>query len=90
MTVARSRGYFLSALADCGVVLDSGRKGGCQAAAPFHVNDTRQSACLLKTEVIATPDGTDSQNLVKSPSLFPCQIGRLASAQLAKPRRLES
>lgn len=88
--VARSTRYVLRAFADWGVVADSARKGDYQAAAPFSVNDTRLSAWLLETAVVATPDGTtDFQNLVNSPSLFPFQIGRLAPAQLAKPGRLE-
>jgi len=88
--VARSARYVLRAFADWGVIIDAERKGEYAPATQFPVMDPKVAAWLLETAVSSAPDGvSDFGSLVNGPCLFPFQIGRMASEQLAASGRLE-
>jgi hypothetical protein len=88
--VARSTRYVLRAFADWGVIVDSGRGGEYRPATPNATTDPKMAAWLLEAAVLSAPEGVaDFNALVNAPCLFPFQIARISTGQLAASGRLD-
>jgi hypothetical protein len=88
--VARSARYVLRAFSDWGVIIDSDRKGEYSPATMIKIADARVTNWLLEAAALSASDGSsDFDSLVKSPSLFPFQLGRVFPDQLLESGRLD-
>jgi hypothetical protein len=88
--VARSTRYVLRAFADWGVIDDSRKKGEYSPAPVIQITDLKAAIWLIEAAVLSMPGtSVDFATLVKGPSLFPFQIGRIYPEQLVESGRLD-
>lgn len=88
--VARSTRYVLRAFADWGVILDCETGGEYRPVTAEAITDPRMAAWLLEAAVLSAPDGVaDFNALLNAPCLFPFQIARISTGQLAASGRLD-
>jgi hypothetical protein len=89
--VARSTRYVLRAFADWGVILEGETGGEYRPVMAKAITDPKMAAWLLEATVLSAPEGVaDFNALLNAPCLFPFQIARISTGQLAASGRLEA